>query len=237
MKKIIHKAPQRGSADYGWLKANYSFSFANYYNPEKIHFGALRVLNDDAIDAGMGFGTHPHDNMEIVTIVLQGALSHKDSMGHQATITPGEVQVMSAGTGVQHSEMNASSSTTKLLQIWVFPDTQNVTPRYGQKKFDPADQQNTFQNVVSPKDDNDGKALWVHQQTYFNLGNFSKNTNHSYTIKQEGNGVYIFLLEGEITIAGETLHTRDAIGLWDTQTISFTAESDSRILLIEVLMY
>jgi redox-sensitive bicupin YhaK (pirin superfamily) len=169
----LYKASERGTANFGWLNANYSFSFANYFNPQRIQFGMLRVLNDDTIAPGMGFGTHPHENMEIITIPLEGALKHQDSMENEGTISFGEVQVMSAGTGIQHSEVNASQTNQlKLLQLWVFPDAENVTPRYEQKFFDLEKKSNSFVNIVSPKDLNDGNALWVHQKTFFNLGVF-----------------------------------------------------------------
>ena len=181
----LFKASERGKADFGWLKANYSFSFANYFNPKNIQFGMLRVLNDDTIAAGMGFGTHPHENMEIITIPLEGALMHRDSMGNEGVIQNGEVQVMSAGTGIQHSEFNASSTEQlKLLQLWVFSEKDNVSPRYDQKSFDIDGQINTFVNIVSPEDKNDGEALWVHQQTFFNLGVFEAGKTINYKVKK-----------------------------------------------------
>ncbi|SHF78375.1 hypothetical protein SAMN05444396_101371 [Flavobacterium segetis] len=227
----------RGTADYGWLKANYSFSFGNYYNPERMQFGMLRVLNDDMIDGGTGFGTHGHANMEIITIPLIGALKHRDSMGNDGTIRFGEVQVMSAGSGVEHSEMNASQDQkTKTLQLWVFPDRENVTPRYDQKSFDIDNQINTFVNIVSPNEMNDGNALWVYQKTFFYLGIFDSNTQSNYNIKIPKNGVYLFLIEGEIEINNQVLKARDAMGITDFESFEINIVSKSKILLVEVPM-
>jgi redox-sensitive bicupin YhaK (pirin superfamily) len=237
MTTILFQANTRGKADFGWLKANFSFSFGNYYNPERIQFGMLRVLNDDTIDGGTGFGTHPHDNMEIITIPLEGGLKHKDSMGNEGIIRFGEVQVMSAGTGVQHSEMNASQNEkAKTLQLWVFPDKEDVTPRYDQKSFDIENQINTFVNIVSPKDKNDGHALWVHQQTFFNLGIFEKDTSISYKVNIPENGVYLFLIEGEIEIGNQILKPRDAMGIIDFDQFEIKINSQAKILLVEVPM-
>lgn len=233
----LFKANSRGKADFGWLKANFSFSFGNYFNPERVQFGMLRVLNDDTIDGGTGFGTHPHDNMEIITIPLEGSLKHKDSMGNEGVIRFGEVQVMSAGTGVEHSEMNASQKDqAKTLQLWVFPDKENVAPRYDQKSFDIENQINTFVNIVSPKDKNDGNALWVYQQTFFNLGIFEKNTTVTYEVKIPQNGVYLFLIEGEIEVENQILTTRDAIGITDFEQLEIKINTESKILLVEVPM-
>ena len=233
----LFKASERGKADFGWLKANYSFSFANYFNPKSIQFGMLRVLNDDTIAPGMGFGTHPHENMEIITIPLEGALMHRDSMGNEGVIHNGEVQVMSAGTGIQHSEFNASASEQlKLLQLWVFSEKNNVTPRYDQKSFDIDGQINTFVNIVSPEDKNDGNALWVHQQTFFNLGVFEAGKTINYKINLSENGVYLFLISGEIEINNTTLDERDAIGITDCNEITITIKQQSKILLVEVPM-
>src|SRR3990167_9687027 len=186
----LFESNTRGKADFGWLKANFSFSFGNYFNPDRIQFGMLRVLNDDTIAGGTGFGTHPHANMEIITIPLEGGLRHKDSMGNEGVIRFGEVQVMSAGTGIEHSEMNASQTEqAKTLQLWVFPDRENVEPRYDQKSFDIDNQINTFVNIVSPKENNDGNALWVYQKTFFSLGIFESNTRTKYKVKIPKNGV------------------------------------------------
>ena len=237
MKTKLFEANSRGNADHGWLKANFSFSFGNYYNPERVQFGMLRVLNDDTIAGGMGFGTHPHANMEIITIPLEGGLKHRDSMGNEGVIRFGEVQVMSAGTGIQHSEMNASQNDlAKTLQLWVFPDKEDVTPRYDQKSFDIEYQINKFVTIVSPKDKNDGNALWVYQQTFFNLGIFEKDTSITYKVNIPENGVYLFLIEGEIEVDNQILKTRDAMGIIDFEQFEIKINSKSKILLIEVPM-
>ena len=237
MKTKLFEANSRGNADHGWLKANFSFSFGNYYNPERVQFGMLRVLNDDTIAGGTGFGTHPHANMEIITIPLEGGLKHRDSMGNEGVIRFGEVQVMSAGTGIQHSEMNASQNDlAKTLQLWVFPDKEDVTPRYDQKSFDIENQINKFVTIVSPKDKNDGNALWVYQQTFFNLGIFEKDTSITYKVNIPENGVYLFLIEGEIEVDNQILKTRYAIGIIDFEQFEIKINSKSKILLIEVPM-
>ncbi len=233
----LFQSNTRGKADFGWLKANFSFSFGNYFNPERVQFGMLRVLNDDTIAGGTGFGTHGHANMEIITIPLEGGLMHKDSMGNEGVIGFGEVQVMSAGTGVEHSEMNASQKDeAKTLQLWVFPDTENVTPRYDQKSFDIENQINTFVDIVSPKDNNDGNALWVYQKTFFHLGIFDSNTTIKYQVKIPKNGVYLFLIEGEIEVNNQTLKARDAMGINDFDQFEIKINTKSKILLVEVPM-
>lgn len=237
---IIHRAETRGAANHGWLDAKHSFSFANYYNPERMHFGALRVLNDDAISGGMGFGTHPHDNMEIITIPLEGAIEHKDSMGNSSVIKAGEIQVMSAGTGIQHSEFNHfKDDTLRLLQIWLFPNKKNVTPRYDQLVLKPEDKQNKLQQILSPSPDDAG--VWIHQNAWFHLGKYQNpDLNHGlekYEFKDKTNGVYAFVIKGEFTIAGQDLNTRDALGIWDVASIDFKAKTkDAEILMIEVPM-
>ncbi|MDR6300774.1 pirin family protein [Mesonia maritima] len=237
MRKVVHPSHTRGSANFGWLEANYSFSFANFFNPERIQFGMLRVLNDDVIAGGMGFGKHPHENMEIITIPLEGALQHKDSMGNEGVIHAGEIQVMSAGTGVEHSEFNASKSEkANTLQIWVFAEKDGVQPRYDQRKFNFENHKNELVTVVSPKDDNDGDAVWVHQQTYFNLGEIEAGKKIDYKLHNNSHGAYIFLISGEIEVADETLKKRDAIGLWETEKIDISILKDAKILLIEVPM-
>lgn len=237
MRYRLFPKSERGTADHGWLQANFSFSFGNYYNPEMVQFGMLRVLNDDTIGAGMGFGTHPHDNMEIITIPLEGGLTHRDSMGNEATVRFGEVQVMSAGTGITHSEMNASKSDrAKTLQLWIFPEEQDVTPRYDQKGFDLEASRNSLVNVVSPKYANDGNALWIHQQAYLYLGVFDENVQFDYNLKIEGNGVYIFLIEGELEVGGETVNERDAYGAVEFEALAITTKKPSKILIIEVPM-
>ncbi|MCX6181761.1 MAG: pirin family protein [Bacteroidetes bacterium] len=234
-KGIIHKADSRGHADHGWLKSHHSFSFANYYDPQRMHFGVLRVLNDDDIAGGMGFGTHPHANMEIITIPLEGDLQHKDSMGNGTIIKNGDVQVMSAGTGIQHSEFNANEDkAVKLLQIWVIPNKQNVTPRYQQITLNPADRHNQLQQILSPNPDDAG--VWIHQNAWFYLSKSDQGKTTEYTLKSEKNGIYLFVLNGEISIADQTLSSRDAIGIWEIDTTSITAESDAEFLLMEVPM-
>ncbi|MFI5218167.1 MAG: pirin family protein [Bacteroidia bacterium] len=235
MKTILHKSDTRGSADHGWLKAKHSFSFANYYNPERVHFGILRVLNDDIVAPDMGFGMHPHDNMEIITIPLKGSLQHRDSMGNTAVITHGEVQVMSAGTGITHSEFNPSKTEeVNLLQIWVFPEKRNITPRYDQKLFSKDERKNKFQLVVSPGNENG--SLMVHQQTWFSLISLENNKSIEYTVRKKGNGVYAFVIEGEVTIAGIDLLKRDGLEITDADKFSITAKSNAEILLMDLPM-
>jgi len=232
---IIHKANTRGHADHGWLNAYHSFSFASWYNPERVQFGALRVLNDDTIAAGMGFGTHPHDNMEIITIPLEGDLAHKDSMGNTETIKSGDIQVMSAGTGVKHSEFNPNADQrTKLLQIWVYPNKQNVEPRYQQITLNPEDRKNKLQQILSPNAGDSG--VWIHQDAWFHLGKFDKGVSATYNFKKEGNGVYAFILSGTITINGQELETRDGFGIWNTNSFDIKATSDAEFLLMEIPM-
>ena len=233
MKKVFHPASSRGAADHGWLQAKHSFSFANYYNSERVQFGALRVLNDDIIAPGMGFGTHPHDNMEIITIPLDGALEHKDSMDNIGVIETDEIQVMSAGSGVYHSEYNKNKDqSVSLLQIWVFPNKKNVTPRYDQKNIKDLKKVNSFYPIVTPNQN--GPGMWIHQDAWFHLGEFDKETRINYNINKKGNGVYAFLIEGSVQIDGESLEKRDALGIWDTEKFELLANQNSRILLIEV---
>ncbi len=235
MKTIYHSAKTRGNADHGWLNANHSFSFAQYYNPKRMNFGALRVLNDDTIAPGMGFGTHPHDNMEIITIPLEGDLEHKDSMGNVGAINEGEIQVMSAGSGVQHSEYNKNADKSiNLLQLWVMPNVQNVSPRYDQKSIRELKKNNAFYQVLSPYTDDDG--MWIHQDAWFHLGEFDRVTETEYQIKKNGNGVYIFVIEGSLTAVNQVLDKRDALGVWEADKISFVAQPDSKVLLVEVPM-
>ena len=235
MKAVIHKAATRGHANHGWLNSYHSFSFAGYYNPERIHFGALRVLNDDSVAAGMGFGTHPHDNMEIISIPLRGDLKHKDSMGNETIIKQGDIQVMSAGTGISHSEMNANSDKdVKFLQIWIFPNQKNVQPRYGQITLDESKMKNNLLQVVSPNANEEG--VWIHQDAWFSLGNLDKGITKEYQLKGTNSGVYAFVLEGEVTINGETLNKRDGLGISETDTLNITADTDARLLLMEVPM-
>lgn len=235
MKYILHPSNDRGYANHGWLKANHSFSFASWYDPEKIHFGALRVLNDDLIAAGMGFSAHPHDNMEIITFPLSGQLKHKDSMGNGSVIHAGEVQVMSAGTGVQHSEFNSSSTEElNLFQIWIFPNKRNLEPRYDQIRYDLSEMRNKFVQVVSPNPNDDG--TWIHQDAWIQLAESDANQQLNYPLNSAGNGAYIMVIEGSVTIAGETLNKRDAIGVWDTREINIQTNTDAKIMVIEVPM-
>lgn len=233
---ILHKAVTRGDANHGWLHSRHTFSFANYYNPERMHFGMLRVLNDDFVEAGMGFGTHPHDNMEIISIPLEGDLEHKDSMGNVAVIKNGDVQVMSAGTGITHSEYNKNKDKpVKFLQIWVFPNRKNVKPRYDQITLNLADRRNKLQQILSPNAGDEG--VWIHQDAWFHLGKFDEGFSTDYSIKKNGNGVYAFVLKGDITIDETVLNERDGLGIWNTDKISIRANSqDAEILLMEVPM-
>lgn len=231
----IYRKESRGTANFGWLKANFSFSFGNYYNPERVQFGALRVLNDDCISGGLGFGLHPHENMEIVTIPLEGRLKHFDSIGNEGFIEPSEVQVMSAGTGIEHSEFNANTDVDlKLLQIWVFPEKQGVEPRYDQKKFDLVEKKNTFVSVVCPMDKMDIDALGVYQQCYFNLGFFEASFLINYKLRIAGNGVFLFLIEGEIEVDGQSINNRDAMEIVEIEALDIIVKRESKILLIEV---
>lgn len=232
---ILHKAATRGFADHGWLKSYHSFSFASYYNPERIHFGALRVLNDDSVDGGRGFGEHPHDNMEIISIPLEGDLEHRDSMNNIAVIKNGDIQVMSAGTGIYHSEYNKDTNNqVKFLQIWVFPNKRNVEPRYDQLTLQAEDRHNKLQQVLSPNADDAG--VWVHQDAWFNLGQFDKGVSSNYKMHKAGQGVYVFVLKGDVKVNDQLLNTRDGYGIWDTNEFIITAETDAEFLLMEVPM-
>ncbi|WP_431610365.1 pirin family protein [Chryseobacterium sp. 'Rf worker isolate 10'] len=233
---VIHRAGSRGKADHGWLLSQHTFSFANYYNPERMHFGVLRVLNDDKVEAGRGFGTHPHDNMEIISIPLEGDLEHKDSMGHTAVIRSGDIQVMSAGTGIMHSEFNKNSDKlVKFLQIWIYPKKRNVTPRYDQITLDKTKSYNQFQQILSPNADDEG--VWIHQDAWFHLGTFDQNKETHYQIRKKGNGIYAFILKGSAQIGNETIEERDGFGIWDIQEITIKAlKEGTEILLMEVPM-
>lgn len=235
MKTIYHKADSRGHANHGWLKTHHTFSFGNYYNPERIQFGALRVLNDDWIAPGEGFGTHPHDNMEIITIPLSGDLEHKDSMGNSGIIRHGEIQVMSAGTGIQHSEFNSNSNQElTLLQIWVIPNKKNVTPRYNQIMLKDIEEENRLIQIVSPNNNDDG--AWIHQEAWFHLGTLKQGWNGTYQLKGNNHGVYVFVIEGKITIVNHELNKRDGLGISETSSFKINTINDSRILLMEVPM-
>ncbi|HLP06019.1 MAG TPA: pirin family protein [Paludibacter sp.] len=235
MKTVVHKSETRGHANHGWLDTYHTFSFADYYDPARVHFGALRVLNDDCVAAGEGFGTHPHDNMEIVSIPLAGDLEHKDSMGNHGVITTGEIQVMSAGTGIFHSEFNKNADKeTCFLQIWIFPDKKNVAPRYDQISIAGIAKPDEFYQILSP--DPDDQGVWIHQQAWFHLGDFSAGWKGKYPLKKENNGVYFFVLEGDLEIAGTELHARDGLGVSGTTEIEIKANSPSKLLAMEVPM-
>lgn len=238
MKTIIHKAENRGFANHGWLQANHSFSFANFYDPEKVHFGALRVLNDDIIGPKMGFGTHPHDNMEIITIPLTGLLKHKDNMGDAwIPVKSGEVQIMSAGTGVQHSEINGSEEEhLGLFQIWIMPNKQNVKPRYDQKMFDVNERKNKLQVLVTSIDENHEGSLKIHQDAIISRIDLDKGKAFEYELKSKNHGVYVMTVFGKININEITLENRDAIGISDTDAFKINVEEDSSLLFIEVPM-
>lgn len=235
MKTVYHKADSRGKADHGWLKSYHSFSFAQYYNPDRMGFGVLRVLNDDQVSQGMGFGTHPHDNMEIISIPLEGDLEHKDSMGNTTVIRQGDIQAMSAGTGIYHSEYNKNKEqAVKFLQIWVHPKVKNVKPRYDQITLKEEDGDNKLQQILSPNADDEG--IWIHQDAWFHMGNLKAGFESKYEFKKQGNGVYVFVLEGDISIEGQDLQRRDGYGIWETDQFSLRALSDAKVLLMEVPM-
>lgn len=238
MKTILHKAEDRGFANHGWLQANHSFSFAGFYNPEKTNFGVLRVLNDDIIAPKMGFGTHPHDNMEIITIPLGGVLKHRDNMANDwIPVLPGEVQVMSAGTGVQHSEINGSDSEyLSLFQIWIFPDTQNVKPRYDQKSFDASNRKNKLQVLVTSIENDHENSLKVHQDVVLSRLDLDTNQNIEYQLKSKNHGVYVMNISGRINIKDHQLKGRDALGIFDTESFTVEAHENSELLFIEVPM-
>jgi hypothetical protein len=233
---VFHQASQRGHANHGWLDAHHSFSFAGWYDPSKIHFGALRVLNDDTVAPGKGFGAHPHDNMEIITIVLEGVLAHKDNMGHEETIQPGEVQVMSAGTGVYHSEYNHSpDKKVKLFQTWLFPNKRDVQPRYDQRSFAEADRINYLQTLVSPIE-NDDPGLKIHQDAWIYRTTLLAGNTLSHALHSSMHGAYIFVIDGKLDAHGKTLNKRDALGVSETDSISIMAVETSDVLIFEVPM-
>jgi quercetin 2,3-dioxygenase len=233
MKSVIHKANTRGHANHGWLNSYHSFSFANYHNPERMNFGVLRVLNDDQVAEGKGFGTHPHSNMEIISIPLSGDLEHKDSMGNTTVIKEGDIQVMSAGTGIQHSEFNKNQNKeVRFLQIWVIPNKQNVTPRYDQIPLKEIQKEDDFYQILSPNKDDQG--VWIHQDAWFHLGSFKEKKTTSYHLKKSGNGIYAFVLEGDVSINGQKLEKRDGMGIWDETELKIETEANSKVLLMEV---
>ncbi len=233
--KVLHKAGTRGHANHGWLDSHHTFSFANYYNPDRMHFGVLRVLNDDIVSGGMGFAAHSHDNMEIISIPMEGDLEHKDNMGNATVIKNGDIQIMSAGTGIQHSEKNKNhDKKVKFLQIWIIPNKKNVVPRYDQLTLKADDSHNRLQQVLSPDPNDEG--VWIHQNAWFHLGSLDPGNIQKYTIKKKGNGVYAFVLSGNVTVAGQPLSARDGLGLWDADNIEIHADTHTEILLMEVPM-
>lgn len=237
MKKVLFRESSRGHKNHGWLDTKHTFSFANYFNPERINFGAIRVLNDDIVMGGEGFSTHPHDNMEIISIPLYGALEHKDNMGNGSVIRPGEVQVMSAGTGITHSEYNANQGEdVNFFQLWIFPNKENVTPRYGQMKFDFPGRKNKLIQIVSPDPRDEG--LWIYQDAWLHMGLFDQGRAFEYKLRKPENGLFVMVVEGKFEVANETLNRRDAIGISETDAVDIVAKSaDAQILLIEVPMY
>jgi redox-sensitive bicupin YhaK (pirin superfamily) len=235
-KTILHKADTRGHVNHDWLDTYHTFSFASYHDPERVHFGVLRVLNDDTVDPGKGFGLHPHDNMEIITIPLEGDLEHKDSMGNSSVIRHGDIQVMSAGTGIYHSEFNPNPDRlVKLLQIWVFPNKRNVTPRYDQITLDVNDRHNKLQQILSPDPGDEG--VWIHQDAWFFMGKFDKGFKTDYSIRKKGNGIYFFIVEGSFKVDGFDLASRDGLGMWEVEKVAIEAVSEgAEILLMELPM-
>lgn len=230
-----HSADSRGDANHGWLHSKHTFSFASYHNPERIHFGALRVLNDDYVAGGKGFGMHPHQNMEIISIPLEGDLKHSDSMGNSGVIQHGDIQVMSAGAGIYHSEYNKNhDKPVKFLQIWVIPNKMNVEPRYEQITLDPKDRKNVFQQVISPNPTEEG--LWIHQNAWFNMADWEEGVEKEYTFHSKGNGLYIFVLKGDVLVDSQKLGARDGLGIWETDGIKIKAETPAEFLLMEVPM-
>ncbi|MCH2655316.1 MAG: pirin family protein [Bacteroidota bacterium] len=235
MKTVFHPSDSRGYANHGWLEARHSFSFASWYQPDRLHFGALRVLNDDIIQGGMGFGTHPHDNMEIVTIPLKGDLEHKDSMGNSAVIREGDIQVMSAGTGVQHSEYNNSpDKEINLFQLWLFPNKQNVKPRYDQLPIRSLHQKNEFFQILSPSANDQG--VWIHQDAWMHILDADQDQSFDYVLQSPENGVYLIVIEGEVEVDNQTLFRRDAIGIWETDKLTIKTKTDAELLLVQVPM-
>ncbi len=233
---ILHKADTRGHAEHGWLESHQSFSFAGYFNPERIQFGMLRVLNDDIVAGGRGFGSHPHDNMEIISIPLEGSLVHEDNLGHRQVVSQGEIQVMSTGKGVFHSEYNNSpDQPAKFLQIWIFPNRLNVEPRYDQVRLDPEKRYNRLQQILSP--DPEGEGVWIYQDAWFHMGRWDAGREFSYQLKKKGNGIYFFVIKGSFDVNGQTLEARDGLGITDTETVNLRSlEEGSEILVIEVPM-
>lgn len=235
MQTIYHAAESRGHADHGWLKSFHTFSFGNYYNRERMHFGTLRVLNDDHVEEGEGFGTHPHSDMEIVSIPLEGDLEHRDSMGSGGIIHKGDIQVMSAGSGVTHSEFNSNSDQpVKFLQIWIIPREKGVTPRYDQLHVADNAKPDDFQQIISPNREDEG--LWIHQDAWFHLAHFNKGVEKEYILKKAGNGVYLFVISGVARVGDQLLKARDGYGIWNTGGFTLHAEEQTEVLVMEVPM-
>lgn len=230
---VIHRASSRFTADHGWLQSAQTFSFHDHYDPQRLQFGALRVLNDDIVNGGKGFGRHPHDNMEIISIPLEGTLEHQDSMGNVAVISPGEIQAMSAGTGIYHTEFNKhENEPVTFLQIWLYPNKLNVEPRYDQQEFGNGDWHNTFLQILSPNPDDAG--VWINQQAWFHIGKFDAGFKTGYALKDPANGLYVFVIKGNVEIDGETLSTRDGYGFWPEGEVNIKASTDAEILLMEI---
>jgi redox-sensitive bicupin YhaK (pirin superfamily) len=235
MTTVVHKANTRGHANHGWLNSYHTFSFAGYYDPARVNFGALRVLNDDIVKGGAGFGQHPHDNMEIISIPLRGTLEHGDNTGGHGIIKSGEVQIMSAGSGIAHSEKNASKNDeVNFLQVWVFPKEKNIQPRYDQKLFLAEERINKFQTVVSPE--KNSESLWINQDAWFSLSKLAKGFSTDYAVNKTTNGVYVFVIEGDVTINGQKLNKRDGFGVWEVEKLVISADNDAEILVMEVPM-
>jgi len=235
MNKTLHKQATRGVADHGWLNSRHTFSFGNYYEPARMGFGLLRVINDDVVRPAMGFGTHPHDNMEIISIPLKGELRHQDSMGNAQHIKAGEVQIMSAGSGLTHSEYNGSDSDdVNFLQIWVQPKALNIEPRYQQKMFPASERTNRLDTVVSPQ--RDGEGIWINQDAWFSLGSFTSGETLKYSLHNENNGIYIFIIEGTVELLDEQLRRRDGLAVEGITSIELKTIIDSEFLIIEVPM-
>lgn len=232
---ILHAAESRDKSDHGWLKSFHTFSFGGNYNPERIQFGALRVLNDDWVNGGMGFGEHPHDNMEIISIPLSGALQHEDSMHNVAVIESGEIQVMSAGTGIYHKEFNKNEAEpAEFLQIWLFPNQRNVEPRYQQERYSDGILPNQFSQILSPNSSDSG--VWIYQDAWFNIGDFDRETTTTYKLKNKDNGLYVFMIRGSAFVNEQALDQRDGYGIWDTDEVVLRSSEGSKILLMEVPM-
>jgi hypothetical protein len=235
MKTVVHKAKGRGHANHGWLNSWHSFSFASYHNPARMNFGALRVLNDDTVAAGQGFGTHPHKNMEIISIPLEGDLKHMDSMGNVAVIREGDIQVLSAGTGISHSEYNRNQDQeVKFLQIWIIPKEKDVSPRYDQTSIRELAIKNEFYQILSP--DADDQGVWIHQDAWFHMGELERGQKTTYRLKKEANGLYLFVLQGQVFVNGHILDQRDALEIWETSELEVTSNGESKVLLMEVPM-